>query len=358
MHLDVVGDTLTERLARRLNLVPMPIAHTHLALILARMVVEAARANVFEALADSPLPANEVAARCQLDPAATAKLLGALATSGYLQYQPANGGHYSLSTMARKWMLPGSATSLHGQILFTPYEDEYIVRMGDYLRRGKEAIGGGHSRGPDDADFWNLYQRAMRSIASMGAAEVGRRTHVPPGAKRMLDIGGSHGFYSVALCRRHPELSAVILDLPEAVEHAAPLLAREKMGNRVVHRAGNALTDDLGEGEYDLVFISNLAHHFDEPTNQELTRRVTRALRPGGVYVVQELVRPHSPTDGGQMGALLDLFFALTSEAGTWSVQEIAGWQRESGLKPRKPLYLRTIPGSAQQAALRPGSAS
>ena len=44
----------------------------------------------------------------------------------------------------------------------------------------------------------------MRSVASSWAAEVGRRTPVPKGAKDLLDIGGSHGLLSVELCRRHP----------------------------------------------------------------------------------------------------------------------------------------------------------
>ena len=53
------------------------------------------------------------------------------------------------------------------------------------------------------------------------------------------------------------------------------------------------------------------------------------------------------------MGALLDLYFALTSQAGTWSVGEIATWQRSAGLHPRRPVFLRSMPGSAQQAAVK-----
>jgi hypothetical protein len=53
----------------------------------------------------------------------------------------------------------------------------------------------------------------------------------------MLDIGGSHGYHSVVICRRHPGLRSVVLDLPQAIRHAAPLLADEGMGDRVVHRA-------------------------------------------------------------------------------------------------------------------------
>lgn len=352
MHYTITGDSLLERAALRLNMVPVPIAHTHLLLILARTIVEAARAGVFAALADGPLHPADVAARCQLDGAATGKLLGALAASGYLTHA----GHgvearFALNALSRKWMLPGSASSVHDQILFTVYEDEWIARMGTYLRTGREVSDGGHAN--RDAEFWRLYQRAMRAIAQGAAPEVGRRTFVPRGARQMLDIGGSHGLYSVAICRRHKHLSSTILDLPEAVAQAAPLLAAEQMGDRVVHRAGNVLETDLGDGVYDLVYLSNLVHHFDEATNRALFVRIARALKPGGAVVVQELIRRETFEQAGQMGALLDLFFALTSDAGTWSVGDIASWGVAAGLTPRAPLYLRMIPGAAQQGAVK-----
>src|ERR1022692_1762280 len=104
MHLAIVGDTLLERIALRLNIVPLPIAHTHLALLLARTVIEASRAGIFEALESSAGTAHEIAARCHLDPGATAKLLSALTTTGYVRYDSSDGGRYCSSAMARKWM--------------------------------------------------------------------------------------------------------------------------------------------------------------------------------------------------------------------------------------------------------------
>jgi len=172
----------------------------------------------------------------------------------------------------------------------------------------------------------------------------------------MLDIGGSHGFLSVSLCRRHPGLSAVILDLPEAVAQAAPILAREGMGDRVTHRPGNALTDDLGSEAWDLILISQLMHHFDEPACRALVERVARALRPGGIFAILELIRPEHPGGAGQVGALLDLYFALTSQSGNWSIQEMTGWQEQAGLVPRKPIHLRSMPGAAAVVAAKPRS--
>ena len=143
-------------------------------------------------------------------------------------------------------------------------------------------------------------------------------------------------------------------DLPAAVAHAAPILAKEGMGDRVVHRAGDALTDDFGTSKWDLVFVSQLLHHFNEATNREFARRVTRALKPGGVFVILELTRPSSPQGAGQIGALLDLYFALTSQSGTWSVEEMSVWQRDAGLVPQKPIHLRTMPGAAEVVAVKP----
>jgi hypothetical protein len=128
------------------------------------------------------------------------------------------------------------------------------------------------------------------------------------------------------------------------------------MGERIVHRAGNALTDELGNEEYDLIFIGNLLHHFDEQTNRDLVKRSARALRPHGSLVIEELQRFQSPKEVGELGALSNLYFAATSEAGTWSMQEIAEWQREAGLLPRKPIRLLTAPGAGLQAALKPNS--
>ncbi|MGN6056952.1 MAG: class I SAM-dependent methyltransferase, partial [Sphingomicrobium sp.] len=172
---------------------------------------------------------------------------------------------------------------------------------------------------------------------------------------RMIDLGGSHGHFAAEICRRHPGLTAEVMDLPEAIEAAAPLLAAEGLGRRLVHRAGDAMTADLGVEQYDLVLMSNLAHHLDAEQNADLARRVARALTPGGAFVIQEPARAERPGRQGQIPALLGLYFAMQSRPGvrTWAVAEMAGWQRAAGLKVRKARNLRTAPGWVQQSAIK-----
>ncbi len=172
----------------------------------------------------------------------------------------------------------------------------------------------------------------------------------------MLDIGGSHGYWSVLLCRRHPELRATVFDLPAAVERAAPILAREGMGDRVVHKAGDALTDDLGQEAYDLIIMFSLVHHFDEATNRSLVARASEALRPGGRMVIFEPLRPR-PGRGVQAGPFFDLYFGMTSESGTWTLEEMSAWQAAAGLRPRsQPFALRFIGEAGLAVADKPAT--
>jgi predicted O-methyltransferase YrrM len=346
MRLGPVPDNPIEWFVARLNVAPRPLFDTQIAYTLARVVMVGTKLGVFDALAEGPATAAEVAQRCDTNAAGTDKLLFALAGSGYLR---ADGDRYELTPVSRKWLLRDSPYSVADKLLLQFLEWDWMERSEEYVRTGQQIDL--HSM-TDEGD-WDLYQRGMRSMANAFAGEALKRMPLPKNPKDMLDIGGSHGYYSVGLCRRNDGLRSVILDLPAAVEKAAPLLAAEGMGERVVHRAGDALSDDLGTEAYDVILIAQVVHHFSAEQNRELAERVARALRPGGVYAVLDAFRPRTASDAGQPGALLEFYFALTSQSGTWAVEEIADWQRNAGLSPRRPVKFRTAPGVGIQAAFK-----
>lgn len=347
MRLGAIPENPAEWVIARLNVAPRPLLETQVAYTLARLVMVATKLGVFEALAEGRATGRDVAERCGTSLVGTEKLLFALAGSGYVR---AEDGGYVLTPVSRKWLLRDSPHSLADKLLLQFLEWDWLEHSEDYVRTGEPL----ELHSMTDAEQWDLYQRGMRAMANAAAGEAVRRTPVPKGATEMLDIGGSHGYYSVALCRRHEGLRSVILDLPDAVEHAAPLLAAEGMGDRVVHRAGDALTEELGTEAYDLILAAQLVHHFSEAQNRELAARAARALRPGGVYAILDEFRPRSAKDAGQVGALFEFYFALTSQSGTWAVEEISDWQRQAGLNPRRPIHFRTLPWLGIQAAGKP----
>ena len=347
MRFGALAENPVEWVVKRLNLAPEPLLDTQMAYTLARVIMEGVRIGAFEALRGGSRTASEVAQSCGTHPEATGKLLFALAGARYLK---ATDGRYKLKRVSRKWLLRDAKGSLHDKLLFQFHEWDYIARSDEYLATGEPLELHGGILGEEAQ---RSYQRGMRSLAGALSWETIRRFPVPDDPRTMLDIGGSHGFYSAELCRRHPNLKATILDLPEAVEHAAPILAEEGLGDRVVHRAGNALTDDLGEATYDIVLVAQLVHHFNAEQNRELAKRIARALRPNGVFVILDAFRPQTPGEAGQLGALLEFYFALTSSSGTWSTQEMASWQRDAGLEPRNAIHFRTGPGGGMQPAVK-----
>jgi len=344
----VIPESLLERVALRAGIVPVPLLETFGGLLLARTAMAGTQLGVFDAIGSERLAPAEVAARCGTDQRATAKLLFALAGHGYLSE---SAGRYELAPVARRWLLRDGPQTLRDNMLFRYDEWRYTESVEEFVRTGTPLDTHAKATG----DEWRRYQRGMRSLSTYAAKEVARRLPVPSRARELLDIGGSHGYFSVELCRRHQGLRSTVLELPAAIEHAAPLLAHEEMGERVVHRAGDALSDDLGSERYDVVFVGNLVHHFDDAQNLDLARRVARALRPGGVHTIFDVLSGSSPRKAGQIGAALELYFALTSLSGTWPAERMAHWQRAAGLLPRRPMRLRTSPAQGVQIAVKPG---
>jgi SAM-dependent methyltransferase len=346
MRYGVTGENPFETVALGAGLIPTAMTEGY-APAFGRAVVLATEMGVFDVIGSGEASAAAVAEACGTHPGATEKLLNFLVTMRYLGKR---GDKYRLAGHVKRWMLSDRPNSVRDAVLMKRLEWRWIEELDSFVRTGEPV----NVHETMSGDEWGAYQRGMRAQANLIAPLLSRQIPVPNGAQRMLDIGGSHGFFSVALCRRHPGLRAVVLDLPEAVEHSAPLLEREGMGDRVVHQAGDALTDDLGESVYDLILMFSLVHHFDGATNRRLVAKSARAIRPGGVLVIGEALRPTSFGRGSQLGAFFDLYFALTSESGTWTFEEMASWQREAGLVPRKPARVRFAKEIGLQVADRP----
>ncbi len=102
--------------------------------MLARTIMVGTKLGVFESLASGPLTAGEVATQSECNPGATKKLLDALSGAGYLH---ADGERYTISSLARKWLLKESPQSLYDKMLFQFMEWDLIEHYEDFIRSGK-----------------------------------------------------------------------------------------------------------------------------------------------------------------------------------------------------------------------------
>jgi SAM-dependent methyltransferase len=346
MRVGVIPGNLLERVALAAGLLPAALTEGY-APAFGRALALAADIGVFDAIGPAGATAAEVAASCATDPRATEKLLNLLVTMRYLRH---GAGRYRLGTEARRYLRADATNSIRDIVRMKLLEWRWIDGLDEFVRTGRPL----DVHGTMSDEDWGSYQRGMRAQSTALAGLLARRLRLRAGATRMLDVGGSHGYFSVALCRRHPDLRAEVLDLPQAVEHARPLLEREGMGDRVTLRAGDALLDDFGASAYDLVLMVSFVHHFDDATNRQLAAKAARALRPGGSFVIVDLLRPEVPSGAAQMGSFYDLYFALTSQSGLWTLEQMRAWQEAAGLEPRKAVSVPFVRELGIQPADRP----
>ncbi|MFA6225044.1 MAG: methyltransferase [Methanoregula sp.] len=110
-------------------------------------------------------------------------------------------------------------------------------------------------------------------------------------ARRLLDLGGGHGLYSIAFCQKNPGLNAVVFDLPPATGATRDFISRYR-AERVSVLPGDFFKDPIGSG-YDIVFSSS------NPVGKvpELIPKIADALNPGGLFINKQAIddAPYDP---------------------------------------------------------------
>jgi len=341
MQLKIAPQSLTEWFGLQLNLVPVPLLHGQIFPVVSKAVLVAADRGLFNAIGDGIVSVRELAQKCSLAEQPLEQLLEVLVSAGYLEWK---GKGCRLSKMTRKWAYRGSPNDLSDLLV---YNHRIVWKWMDHLETYLETGKGIDYHPQFGAEEWKLYQKAMRAVASMEAAEFARKCPVPANAVALLDVGGAPGLHVSALKARYSHLQAHILDLPAAIENLADGALPD-----VTYFKGDILSYDLPEETYDLVLISSLAHHFTQEQNNEIARRAARILKPGGVFVINDFVKPDARyPQAGLTGTSSNLFFGLTSTSGTWTVAEMQEWQTGAGLKPYKVIGYTGIPGRYQIVA-------
>jgi tRNA (cmo5U34)-methyltransferase len=103
--------------------------------------------------------------------------------------------------------------------------------------------------------------------------------------------------------------------------------ARGRLAGRPVDLAVADLADPLPSGPFDLVVSALAVHHLDGPAKADLFTRVAAALRPGGRFVLGDVVVPDDPADA---------VTPLTSEHDRPStVPDQLRWLADAGLDAR-----------------------
>jgi hypothetical protein len=338
MRLAIASGSLFEWIGLRLGLIPRPLLEMMGGLLLARALIAGVRLGIFEALETAgPASPEELSRRLDLDPGGTRSLLRALAGSGYLR---SSGGRYANTRAARRWLLSRSPRSIARYTRFLGDQALWLDDLETYVREGGSVEIHDPAR---EAGYWERYLGALEELAVRHGASILRAIPLSRPPRKMLDVAGGHGHFSVALCRAHPGLRSEILDIEPAVAAARPRIAAASMEERVTLRVGDLRTSDWGSG-YDLVLLFNILHHLSESDARAACVRARSALCSGGTLAIWEIQETSDESHPSQIGGLMSLFFFVTSGRRVPPRQEIEGWMRGAGFERIRARTLRQAP--------------
>jgi (2Fe-2S) ferredoxin/predicted O-methyltransferase YrrM len=285
-----------------------------------RAVLTALELDVFTAAGDGA-SARQIAGKIQCALRATESLLNALVSLELLQKQD---GVYKNTPVSARFFIEGTPDSARTAQLHT-------ANMWKRWSTLTDAMKAGTSVAPRGGDDWVKPFIAAMDLNARGRARAIAQAVGVNGAKRMLDLGGGSGAYSIAFAQATPGLHCEIIDLADVLPITQEHIRKADLADRIVTRAGDMLTVPLDAGKYDLVLLSAICHMFSPEDNQLLLKRAHDALAPKGRLVISDFVLDADKT-APRFGALFALNMLVGTQAGSsYSEPEYAAWLKEAG---------------------------
>jgi len=141
----------------------------------------------------------------------------------------------------------------------------------------------------DPATYFEMIRDEVPAYDELQDAVAGATAGVR--VERVLELGVGTGETSRRVLDIHP--AAELIGIDESVGMLAVAAARDTKADLRVGR----LEEPLPDGSFDLVVSALAVHHLDGDGKADLFARVADRLRPGGRFVLGDVVVPDEPAD-------------------------------------------------------------
>ncbi len=300
------------RLNQRLMPAPAALFEMILAAWTSQAITVAAQLGVADALADGPLPIDELAARVDADADALRRLLRALTSRGIFRQR--RDGRYELNSLADT-LRSDAPVSMKSAARFYGSQEQRerwtllvdSVRTGDAVvaaLRGKESF----EYFAEKPELAELFNQTMTSISELTDATVvaGYDFSKYP---TIVDVGGGHGPLLANILAAAPASRGVLYDLPSVVADAPGLLRKQGVADRVRIAEGSFFDSVPPTG--DAYVLKNILHDWPDEKAVQILRNVRAAAGPRATVLLVELVIPRHNRDFPGKWADLEMMLNL-----------------------------------------------
>jgi ubiquinone/menaquinone biosynthesis C-methylase UbiE len=150
---------------------------------------------------------------------------------------------------------------------------------------------------------------------------------------RVLDIAGGSSIFGMTIVTRDPTTQVTQLDWPNVNAVAKRANKERGLEGKIRFIDGEHHTANIESDYYDLVLASNFCRFESPKGNQELFAKAYSALKPGGIFVVNDFVPNEARTE--PTFALRFSVYTLTHtpEGECWTLSQYSDWLKKAGFQ-------------------------
>ncbi len=314
-----------------------------------RALYVATRLDIATALGDEELDADAIAIRVAAKGDATRRLLRLLAAIGVFQEKAP---HVFRNNKVSAFLRTDNPKNVRAMILMHNSDSmsrPWCEHLEQGIREGVSPFRLTHGEDLFDyldhhADFDSLFSEAMDSVEALTGDSFA--TDFDWGRfERIIDVGGSRGTKSLAILKRHPNLTALVVDRPQVIAEAKHYWSMHNTNGteRLRFQAGDAFTTiPLAQGEKDIYLLSALLHGFDDGICTTILRNVGYACGQTGARIaLLEMVLPEVGADVA--GASFDMQMFMGSRGRERTLREWAAVFANSGMELEEVVGLQSF---------------
>jgi 2-polyprenyl-3-methyl-5-hydroxy-6-metoxy-1,4-benzoquinol methylase len=247
------------------------------------------RTGLFDALSDSsPATSPEIASRAGLNERYVREWLGAMVTGGAMTFDAVS-GRYSLPAEHAAFLT--RAAMADNMAVFAQYFAVLGAVEDDIVECFKKGGGVPYDKFPRFHEVMaeDSGQSVLSSLESHILPLVPGLTDRLGEGIRVLDVGCGRGRIINRMAELYPRSRFVGMDLsPEAVGFASGEAARKRLSNAVFISTDLSTFDETAEPEsFDFTTTFDAIH--DQARPLRVLKGIHRALRPDGVYLMQDI---------------------------------------------------------------------
>ncbi len=303
---------------------PVSVAEMRAAVEPALALLAGMQLGVFTALGAGERSAQELAAQIGCDAGRLSRLLYALAHVGLLAVSDGrfrNGPEAAAVLVAGKPGYVGGAHEVIAKVWSANLNTAESIRTGKPIAEHDFST----AKPEDTAAF-------LRGLGPGGLA-FGRTLAGMlelSQAASVIDIGGGAGTVLAGLKERWPHLKATLLELPEVIVHAGPILAEHGAGE-VALEEGDILRGPA-RTKHDLAILRAVIQVLSPTDAERAIRHTAQSLNPGGEAIIGGWGILDDDRLGPRSGVFVNLtFLNFYREGEAYTERQYRGWMEAAG---------------------------